>query len=219
MTTSSTLPSIYQLRVVLRGISPLIWRRLLVRSDTTLAHLHVILQIVLAWGDERLHSFHIHGREYGSNGASTRHVVLSDLGLHRGERFLYIYDFMAYWECEIRLEALLPLASQRVYPRCISGQHAAPPEDSQGAWAYMERLEQHRLSPPFEAMGVVAEAISTLLHADPQTSVRAALGDLEALREAVDCLDTYQHFQPDYFDRRAINIQLQSRRWHGEQTP
>jgi hypothetical protein len=205
--------------MVLRGISPVIWRRLLVRSDTTLAHLHTILQIVCAWGDEHLHRFHIHGREYGSSGAQTHHVVLSDLCLHRGERFRYVYDFMANWECDIRLEALLPLASQRVYPLCISGKHAAPPEDCQGAWAYMERLDQHRPSPPLEAMGVVAEAISTLLHADPQTSVRAALGDLEALREAVDCLDTYQQFQPDYFDRCEINAQLQSRLWQGEETP
>jgi hypothetical protein len=30
---------IYQLRAVLRGISPLIWRRLLVRGDSTLANL------------------------------------------------------------------------------------------------------------------------------------------------------------------------------------
>lgn len=41
----------------------------------------------------------------------------------------------------------------------------------------MERLEQHRLYPPFEAMGVMADAISTLLHADPQTSGRTALGE------------------------------------------
>ena len=32
-------PSIYQLRVVLRGISPIIWRCLLMRSDTALATL------------------------------------------------------------------------------------------------------------------------------------------------------------------------------------
>lgn len=219
MTASSASLNIYQLRVVLRGISPLIWRRLLVRSDTTLAHLHTILQIVFAWGDEHLYSFHIHGREYGSSGAQTRHVLLSDLCLHRGERFRYVYDFMANWECDIRLEAFLPLASQRVYPLCISGKHAAPPEDCQGVWAYMERLDQHRLYPPFEAMGVVADAISTLLNADPQTSVRAALGDLEELREAVDCLDTYQQFQPEYFDRRELNAQLQSRLWYGEETP
>ena len=75
---------------------------------------------------------------------------------------------------------------------CIGGNGAGPPEDCGGAWAYMERLEPHRLSPPLEAIGETADVISKLLHADPQTSVRAALGDLEALREAVDCLDTYQ---------------------------
>ena len=44
MTTSLTPLNIYRLRIVLRGISPLIWRRVQVRSDTTLAHLHAILQ-------------------------------------------------------------------------------------------------------------------------------------------------------------------------------
>ena len=208
MTASSALPSIYQLRVVLRGISPLIWRRLLVHSDTTLAHLHAILQIVFAWSDEHLHGFHIHGQEYGSSGVQTRHVLLSDLHLHRGERFRYMYDFIAHWECDIRLETRLPLVPRRVYPVCLGGKHAAPPEDCRGALAYMERLAHHRLYPPLEAMGVVADAISTLLEADPQTSMRAALGDLDDLREAVNCLETYQAFQPDHFDRGDINRQL-----------
>jgi hypothetical protein len=43
MIVSPTPLSIYQLRVVLRGISPLIWRRVLVRSKTTLAPLHPLL--------------------------------------------------------------------------------------------------------------------------------------------------------------------------------
>ena len=42
-------PVVYQLRVVLRGVSPLIWRRLLVRSDSTIADLHATLQIALGW--------------------------------------------------------------------------------------------------------------------------------------------------------------------------
>jgi hypothetical protein len=53
---------------------------------------------------------------------------------------------------------------------------AAPPEDCWGAWGYLERLEHHRLSPPLDALGVVAQAISTLLAAEPQTSVREARG-------------------------------------------
>jgi hypothetical protein len=43
MTSIATPLSIYQLRIVLRGISPLIWRRVLVPSSITLAHLHTIL--------------------------------------------------------------------------------------------------------------------------------------------------------------------------------
>jgi hypothetical protein len=38
---------IYQLKVVLLGISPMIWRHLLVCSDRTMADLHHILQIAL----------------------------------------------------------------------------------------------------------------------------------------------------------------------------
>src|SRR2546428_11373698 len=205
MTTMATPLSIYQLRIVRLGISPLIWRRVLLHSTTTLARLHAILQILFAWSDEHLHSFHIHGREYGSSGASTRGVLLRDLGLHRGERFRYVYDFGAYWECDIRLEALLFLASRRIYPACIGGKRAAPPEDCRGAWGYLERLDQHRLFPPLEAMQVVAEKLSTLLEADPQTSVREALGGLDAVRDAVDFLDADQQFQPDHFDRRAIH--------------
>src|SRR4029453_306045 len=109
MTTTATPLSIYQLRIVLRGISPLIWRRVLVPGETTLGPPHAILQILFAWSDAHLHSFSIHGREYGSSGASTHPVRLHDLRLHRGERFRYVYDFGAYWECDIRLEALLPL--------------------------------------------------------------------------------------------------------------
>ena len=50
-------PVVYQLRVVLRGVSPLIWRRLLIRSDSTIADLHASLQRVLGWSDEHLNRF------------------------------------------------------------------------------------------------------------------------------------------------------------------
>jgi len=212
-------PSVYQLRIVLREISPLIWRRLLVRSDTTLGHLHTMLQIAFDWSDEHLHTFHLHGKDYGSNGAETRHVQLGIFRLRRGERFRYVYDYGANWQGDIRLEAILPRDPTRFYPVCSGAKRAAPPEECGGAWAYMERLDQHRRSPPLDAMGVVAEAISILLETDPQTSVREALGDLDDLRDAVDCLEAYQAFQLDHGDRRHINRQLQSRTWDGDETP
>jgi hypothetical protein len=35
--------TIYQLKVVLLGVSPMIWRRILVRSNSTIANLHFTL--------------------------------------------------------------------------------------------------------------------------------------------------------------------------------
>jgi hypothetical protein len=71
MSQLSVEPSLYPLRIVLRGSSPLIWRRLLVRSDTTRAQLHHLLQSIFDWSDEHLHDLHIHSRAYGSNSAAS----------------------------------------------------------------------------------------------------------------------------------------------------
>src|SRR5215470_9105818 len=58
-------PSIYQLRAVLLGISPIIWRCLIVRGDSTIADLHATLQTAFGWSDDHLHRFLIHGKLYG----------------------------------------------------------------------------------------------------------------------------------------------------------
>ena len=201
------LPTIYQLRIVLRGVSPLVWRRLLVHCNTSLAHLHDLLQIAFEWSGEHLYDFRIHGKNYGSNGADTRYMQLRDFRLRCGEGFRYVYNYFADWACDIRLEAVLPCDSTRVYPVCVDGKRAAPPEECAGTWAYMERLDQHR-SPPIDAMLVVADTIMVMLEADPHTSVREALGELDDLREAIDCLEAYQAFQPEHFDRGDINRRL-----------
>jgi hypothetical protein len=59
------MPSVYQLRAVLRDVSPLIWRRLLVRSDTSIGALHACLQAAIGWSDIHLHRFRILGKAYG----------------------------------------------------------------------------------------------------------------------------------------------------------
>src|SRR6516165_2594425 len=63
--SSASSIAIYQLRVALCGVSPLVWRRLLVISETSLAELHEILQNAFDWSGEHLHRFLIHGAAYG----------------------------------------------------------------------------------------------------------------------------------------------------------
>ena len=62
----STPPVIYQLKIVLVGISPMIWRRIRVSSNSTIADLHYVIQIVMGWKEEHLHQFLIHGVHYGT---------------------------------------------------------------------------------------------------------------------------------------------------------
>jgi hypothetical protein len=101
MEPSSVPPCVYQCGVVVQGISPLIWRRLLVRSDMSLATLHAALQAVFAWSDTSLHAFHIHGQAYATPrldgphiDVDARHVPLAALRLHQGERCRYVYNWI-----------------------------------------------------------------------------------------------------------------------------
>jgi Plasmid pRiA4b ORF-3-like protein len=204
--------------VVVQGIRPLIWCRRRVRSDMSLATPHITLQIVFAWSDVHLYGFRIHGKEYGSarlGGPSfdvdARHVQLVALRLHRGERFSYVYNLIVHWECELRLEAMLPWDPQRHYPACLRGKRAAPPEDCGGPWAYLHLVDQHHV--PLEAMAIVATAIEHMLEADAQTPLRQAIGDLETFREAVDQLDAYLQLQPEHFTHRDVNTQLCAAEW------
>ena len=119
---------VYQLRVWIREISPSIWRRLLVRSDSTIEDLHYILQIAFSWTDFHLHQFRIRAKSYGvgeiggmSFSDDPRQIKLADFRFRVRERFVYEYDFGDLWEHEIRVEKQLPLDEKKTYPLCIGG--------------------------------------------------------------------------------------------------
>ncbi len=57
--------TVYQLKIVLRGVKPPVWRRVLVPKDCTIAVLHETVQIAMGWCDCHLHRFLIRGKEYG----------------------------------------------------------------------------------------------------------------------------------------------------------
>jgi hypothetical protein len=59
-------------------------------------------------------------------------------------------------------------------------------------------------------MATVAIAIERLLKADDQTTIRQVIGDRHIFREDVDQLDAYLQFQPEHFDRRALNTRLRT---------
>jgi hypothetical protein len=187
---------IYQLRAVLRGISPMIWRRLQVHNDSTIADLHAVLQIAFAWEDAHLHRFSIRGRDYGLGrdggidfATDARRVRLCDLKLRRLERFVYEYDFGDSWVHDVRLEAVLPFDPRPTYPQCVAGKGAAPPEDCGGPQAFMAKRWQ------FAAIG----------RGESREDLEDLIDDVED-----DEWETLARYHPDRFDRRRVNRALAS---------
>jgi hypothetical protein len=208
------MAELYQLRVVLRDVSPLVWRRLLISSETSLSQLHEILLSAFAWSGEHLHLFHIHGQDYGVPQCGgicfdddARQVQLSRFRLHDGERFRYEYDFTAGWVLDVRLERTLPWDGNRTLPACSGGSRAAPPEDCGGAMDYLESMDSLRRDLPIEDFVLMTDAIQRLLDSGGD---RNAMGDLEELREAIDRVTAAQNFHPERFDRQEANRQIQT---------
>ncbi len=74
----------------------MIWRRLRLCGNTSLADLHHIIQIAMSWDNDHLHCFHIYGEGYGigyEGGMSFTHnahqVLLDNFGFDVGDRFTY----------------------------------------------------------------------------------------------------------------------------------
>jgi hypothetical protein len=53
----------YRLKIALRGVSPMIQRRIRVTGKISLADLHRIIQIAMGWDNDYLHCFHIYGKD------------------------------------------------------------------------------------------------------------------------------------------------------------
>ena len=141
---------IYQFRLFLKGISPLIWRRLLMTRNSSISDLHYAIQISMGWEDEYLNRFNIWGKEYGvyhdggmSFSDDPEEIYLQDFQFRINEKFIYEYNFFSAWEHEIRLEKILPFGSKKTYPLCIGGCYLVPPEGCGGSKAFMELMSNN----------------------------------------------------------------------------
>ena len=110
---------LYEVKVTLQPFKPLIWRRFLVRDDTTLAQLHSYLQAVMGWTNSHLHHFFVDRDTYFGppdpefpRRQNERNTRVGDLLRKPGDRLMYEYDFGDGWEHEIVLERVLSPPNQ-----------------------------------------------------------------------------------------------------------
>jgi hypothetical protein len=143
MTPKSAAP--LQLRISLDEITPVIWRRVLVSRDTTLDELHAMLQILFSWYDYHLYEFRFRDRRFQapdseSHAEDATQVSLRDLRLKTGNTIEYTYDFGDDWLHHIEVERLSGFSDVDIIPWLVDGERRGPPEDSGGAYRYMELL-------------------------------------------------------------------------------
>lgn len=175
----------------------MIWRRVKIRSDSTIADLHYIIQIAMGWTDSHLHRFIIHGKHYGIAQVGgmwfsddPRAVKLLDFGWRSRERFLYEYDFGDNWQHQIRVEAIFTPESNCFYPVCIDGKRACPPEDCGGAWEFMAQKQEYSVI-------YIANRFSEILE---EGDIPGNIEEMYELR---------QWLMVNHFDRQKVNQSLQ----------
>ncbi|MDB4433447.1 plasmid pRiA4b ORF-3 family protein [bacterium] len=143
----------YQVKVTLVGAKPPIWRRLLVKDDTDLHRLHLVIQDAMGWENSHLYQFEIDETRYteffddgfvASDEAPASSVRLGDLALEEGDSFLYNYDFGDDWYHECEIEKIATVERGAEYPRCLAGRRACPPEDCGGIYGYDSMLSALR---------------------------------------------------------------------------
>jgi hypothetical protein len=148
-TPSRAAGSVFQLKVTLLDTKPPIWRRVLVAGDSTLDHLHEVIQAAFGWWNYHLHEFEVgpvrYGvpdpeEDWGEPPRDERRMRLDAIA-REGSSFRYTYDFGDGWEHKVTVERVLPANSVATVPACIDGRRACPPEDCGGPWGYRELLD------------------------------------------------------------------------------
>jgi len=180
---------IYQLRIWLKYISPMIWRRLLVKSSDKLSDLYHYIQIAMGWEGIHLHQFIIRGI------TADEEKILGDFHFHANERFIYEYDFFAHWEHEVRIEKKFSAHKNTFYPLCTGGNRMAPPEDCGGSSRFLSLEDYYK---PFNMMFTLIEAVEECESGEREE---------EELDEIISQFKEWQS-RPT-FNRETINNQLQ----------
>ena len=142
--------AILRLRVDLAGTEIPVWRELLVPARLSLEELHIIIQVAFDWEDVQLHEFQVgHDRyidardetlldmpQQKTDGQVRLHQVVQALPFE----FSYLYSQDEFWAHRVRVMETLAMEDICLYPLCVGGANAAPPEGVGGGHGYNDFL-------------------------------------------------------------------------------
>ena len=147
---------IYQFRIGLTNIKPLIWRVIQVPGNFTFWDLHSAIQNAMGWSDTHLHMFRITnpksrkkveiGIPFDMNKPEKNllpgwSMLIQDFFHMKNKKASYEYDFELSWKHNITLQKILQ-REQVEYPRCIRGKRACPPENCEDYGNFLSTLRE-----------------------------------------------------------------------------
>ena len=137
--------TVHRLKVTLRQVKPPVWRRIEVGSSIKLSELSDVLEAAMGWLGGHLHAFEADGVLYEiPDGESfgfrrprdERKARLGEVLSAVKSKMRWDYDFGDGWQHDVVVEAIEPIKSDAVYPVCLAGRRACPPDDCGGPWGY-----------------------------------------------------------------------------------
>jgi len=154
---------VYQFKISLKYITPLIWRRIQVPENYSFWDFHVAIQDAMGWKDCHLHAFNLISPKTGKEvrieiPADTFIEEGDEVGLAGWDEYIadyfpltntkarYEYDFGDSWLHDIEFEGIFPKVSKQHYPLCMAGERTCPPEDC-GSYPGYEELVKAMKNP------------------------------------------------------------------------
>ena len=201
--------AVLQIKVWLIGISPMVWRRVLVPAAFTLRELHGVIQVAMGWEGFHLFQFCLRAVRYGSSelSAPSPDVTLAALRLRKGARFIYEYDLNIPWRHEVRIEDRLAPEAGKTYPICAAGDGACPPEDCGGPDAFVAHRDDILSLDSRDDLAAMAAIIGDITR-ERRLEI---LDDAEVrwrLERAIERSQARERAPGNAFSRRTVNARL-----------
>ena len=113
-----------------------IWRKIKLSHKHTLEDLHLAIQKAFDFDNDHLYSFFMDGKRYSQNayhssygdeGPYADEAIIGELGLYKGQKILYLFDYGDSWEFLVQLMSI-ENEEEVAEPKIIESKGENPPQ-------------------------------------------------------------------------------------------
>lgn len=143
------MPQLIDMKITLRDVEPVVWRRILVPADQSLIDTGAVTLGAMGWNASHLFAFEIDGVRFdmlfddGLDIDGSREmagVIASDV-FKPGCKAAFQYDFGDDWWHDIEVVGYRAVQTGDKPPCCVGGENACPPDDCGGPFGYADLMD------------------------------------------------------------------------------